>query len=132
MQILGIGDAVVDFYIKKDKIYPGGSVVNVPIFAKRFGAEKASFIGIIGNDIEGKHILESLKKEDIDTSRVRIVEGETGKAIVKLNKKTSDRKFIGTNKQSRVQSKLKLRFNEKDLEYINKHDIINTTISIND
>lgn len=130
MKIIGIGDGVVDYYEDQGLYYPGGSVVNVAVFAKKNGAEKAGYLGIVGNDEEGMHILDSLKKEQVDTKRTRIVSGSTGEAVVTLNKE-GDRVFIGTNQEKRVQSLVSLRLNQEDITYINQFDVIHSTISIN-
>lgn len=130
MKMIGIGDSVVDYYKDQGRIYPGGNVVNVPVFAKRNGAEQASYLGIVGTDIEGDHLIHSLLDEGIDISRVRRVQGPTGKAVVTLNDH-GDRVFVGTNKDTRVTSLVSLCLNDGDLEYIQNYDLIHTAISIN-
>lgn len=130
MKLIGIGDGVVDYYKDQELFYPGGSVVNVAVFAKQNGAEKAAYLGIIGTDCEGNHFLDSLAREDIDTKRVRRVEGATGEAVVTLNEE-GDRIFIGTNKDIRVQSLVSLQLNKEDIKYLQDYDIIHSCVSIN-
>lgn len=130
MKIIGIGDSVVDYYKDQETIYPGGNVVNVPVFSKRSGAEQASYLGIVGIDTAGDHILHSLCKEGVDISRVRRVQGPTGEAVVTLND-NGDRVFVGTNKETRVTSLVSLTFNQKDLDYIFTHQLVHAAISIN-
>ncbi|MEH7118335.1 PfkB family carbohydrate kinase [Neobacillus vireti] len=130
MKIIGIGDSVVDYYKDQDHIYPGGNVVNVPVFAKWSGAQKASYLGIVGTDIAGDHLLDCLHQEGIDTSRVRRVQGPTGEAVVTLNE-SGDRVFVGTNKETRVTSLVSLSLNQEDLEYISNYQLVHAAISIN-
>jgi fructoselysine 6-kinase len=130
MKIIGIGDSVVDYYKDQEVIYPGGNVVNVPVFAKRSGAEQASYLGIVGTDTAGDHLLQSLRNEGVDISRVRRVQGPTGEAVVTLNE-MGDRVFVGTNKDTRVTSLLSLSFNQTDLDYIFTHELVHAAISIN-
>jgi fructoselysine 6-kinase len=130
MKLIGIGDAVVDYYQDQGKIYPGGSVVNAAVFAKRNGAKSASFLGLIGTDVEGDHLINSLLEEGIDVGRVRRVKGPTGKAIVTLDQ-NGDRVFVGTNRDNRVQSLVSLSINNEDLEYIRNYDIVHSAVSIN-
>jgi fructoselysine 6-kinase len=130
MKIIGIGDSVVDYYKDQQKIYPGGNVVNVPVFAKWSGAEQASYLGIIGTDIAGDHLLDCLRQEGIDISRVRKVQGATGEAVVTLNE-SGDRVFVGTNKETRVTSLVSLSLNQEDLEYISNYQLVHAAISIN-
>lgn len=128
MKIIGIGDSVVDFYKHEGLIYPGGNAVNVIVSAKRNGAKESAYLGIVGNDEEGKHILESLNSENIDISRVRKVYGPTGEAIISLTE-DGDRQFIGTNRAVRVQSLLSLRLNQEDMDFIDGYDLIHTSIN---
>jgi fructoselysine 6-kinase len=130
MKIIGIGDSVVDYYKDQETIYPGGNVVNVPVYAKRSGAKQASYLGIVGTDCAGDHLLHSLHNEGVDISRVRRVQGPTGEAVVTLND-GGDRVFVGTNKETRVTSLVSLSLNQPDLDYIFTHQLVHAAISIN-
>lgn len=92
-RVIGIGDNVVDRYLYKNKMYPGGNAVNVPVLAERTGRALAAYIGRLGTDRAGTHVLESLKKEGVDVSHVRVVEGTNAYANVDLV--DSDRVFMG-------------------------------------
>jgi fructoselysine 6-kinase len=126
MKIIGIGDSVVDIYQDRNEMFPGGNALNVAVLAKRNGAEASGFIGIVGNDVEGDHILDSLSKNGVDSSLVRRAIGESGKAYVDLNEE-GDRIFIKSNKGG-VQSKLKLNLAIDDYEYIKRFDVVHTSI----
>ncbi|WP_307290917.1 PfkB family carbohydrate kinase [Bacillus sp. SORGH_AS_0510] len=126
MKIIGIGDSVVDIYQDRNEMFPGGNALNVAVLAKRNGAEAAGFIGIVGTDVEGDHILDSLSKNGVDSSLVRRAIGESGKAYVDLNEE-GDRIFIKSNKGG-VQSKLKLNLAVDDYEYIKTFDVVHTSI----
>lgn len=130
MKLIGIGDAVVDYYKDQAIIYPGGSVVNVSVAAMRNGAVQSAYMGILGTDEAGDHIVQSMLEEGIDVRRVRRIEGPTGQATVTLNDE-GDRIFIGTNKDTRVTSLVSLQFNQEDLAYIQTYDIVHSCISIN-
>jgi fructoselysine 6-kinase len=73
MKLIAVGDNVTDCYVDDNVYYPGGNAVNVVVNSKRDGAEKASYIGIFGNDENAKWIQECLVKEEIDMSRSRKV-----------------------------------------------------------
>nr|WP_263323240.1 PfkB family carbohydrate kinase [Neobacillus sp. Marseille-Q6967] len=126
MRLIGIGDNVVDVYQDRNEMFPGGNALNVAVLAKHNGAESAAFIGIIGNDTEGDHIIDSLQKNDVDTSRVRRAVGESGKAYVDLNE-DGDRIFIKSNKGG-VQANLKLNLSEDDEQFIKNFDVLHTSI----
>lgn len=130
MKIIGIGDSVVDFYKDQGKIYPGGSSLNVAVAAKRNGATAAAYLGLVGTDQAGRHILSCLEEEGVDGGRVRSVEGPTGEAVVTLNEE-GERIFVGTNKDTRVSSLVSLTLNPSDVEYVRSYDLIHTCVSIN-
>lgn len=128
MKLVGIGDNVVDFYEDQSIIYPGGNALNVVVVSKRNGAEKNGYIGIIGDDLEAEHVLDALRHEEIDISKIRKMYGPNGKAYVALDE-NGDRVFKKTNRDSRVQSKATLQFTQEDLNYIDEFDVIHTSIN---
>lgn len=119
--IIGIGDNVVDKYLDLGKMFPGGNTFNVSVLAKRYGAETA-YIGRIGNDLEGQHILTTLKKEKVDIARIRIIDGINAYANVELV--DGDRRFVGNDRG--VSRNISLT--KEDLDYIRNYKIIHTSI----
>lgn len=126
MRLIAVGDNVVDYYDDRGEMFPGGNAVNVAVFWKRYNVDEVSYIGIVGNDEEGDHIVNSLKQENIDVSRVRKVIGPSGEAVVALDEH-GDRKFVGSNKGG-VQKELKLNFTETELEYIHTFSLLHTSV----
>jgi fructoselysine 6-kinase len=126
MRLIAVGDNVVDYYEDREEMFPGGNALNVAVFWKQSGVEKVSYIGILGDDEEGDHILESLKSENIDVSRIRRAIGSSGVAVVALDE-NGDRKFVGSNKGG-IQSSLKLNFSESDLEFISEYTLLHTSV----
>lgn len=95
MRLLCIGDNVVDRYLDRGTMYPGGNCVNVAVFAARQGAE-ASYAGILGDDAAGQLVLAALKSEGVDTSHTRVEHGANAYALVELI--DGDREFLGSDK----------------------------------
>jgi fructoselysine 6-kinase len=126
MKLIGVGDNVVDFYQDRGEIYPGGNALNVAVFSKRNGVKKSSYMGIIGDDEAGNHVLKSLEAENIDISRIRKAYGPNWESVVTLNEE-GDRVFVGSNKGG-VQSLVKLNFTEDDMNYIGSHDLMHTSV----
>jgi len=85
--------AKVDRFPESDEIVlarevirlPGGSISNIAVGLARLGL-KVGFIGKVGNDDDGTFLIESLKKEKVDTSRVVISEGCTASTFIAVNK----------------------------------------------
>lgn len=126
MKLIGVGDNVVDFYKDRGEIYPGGNALNVAVLAKRNGVTKSSYIGILGDDTAGDHVLKSLVSENIDVSRIRKAYGPNWESVVALND-DGDRVFVSSNKGG-VQSLVKLNFTEADLDFISSHDLMHTSV----
>ncbi len=57
MKLLGLGDNVMDAYLFRGELYPGGNAANVAVLAKRAGAEKSGYIGVLATDAAGEHFL---------------------------------------------------------------------------
>ena len=93
MKVLGIGDNVVDRYINKKTMFPGGNAVNFAVYAKQCG-EEAAYLGNIGDDKEGKLVHSSLTALGIELSCSPLKEGlATERCDVRLE--DGDRVFVG-------------------------------------
>lgn len=121
VKIIGIGDNVVDKYIHMGNMYPGGNALNIAVLAKRLGAETA-YIGCLGNDYAGNHIYESLKKEGVDVSKVRVLDGENAYARVTLV--DGDRTFLKGS--AGVSQNIVL--GKDDYDFIDKFQLVHTSI----
>jgi fructoselysine 6-kinase len=91
VKIAAVGDNVVDCYVSRGLMYPGGNCLNVSVFASRFGAASA-YIGAIGADPAGRLIATALNEEGVDTSRLRVVEGRTAYCVI--GHRGADRLFL--------------------------------------
>ncbi|WP_319496712.1 PfkB family carbohydrate kinase [uncultured Cohaesibacter sp.] len=127
--LLGIGDNVVDFYLDRNEFFPGGNALNVAVLAKRFGLADTGYIGIVGNDEEGNHVLNCLAEEQVWSERVRQAYGENGKAIVHLDD-NGDRVFLRSNKGG-IQKRLGLRLEETDLEAVERYGHVHSSLFSN-
>lgn len=45
-------------------MYPGGNALNVAVLSHKFGIN-SSYLGVLGNDKGGRHLLEVLKKKEL-------------------------------------------------------------------
>ncbi len=68
MRMIGIGDNVVDRYINKGIMFPGGNAVNFAVYARQCGAD-AAYLGLIADDKEGRLIHDSLSRLGIDLEK---------------------------------------------------------------
>lgn len=130
MNIIGIGDNVVDCYYSDGVYYPGGNAVNVAVRCKRDGCEHVGYIGIFANDEKGDHIKACLTKEGVIWSkRSRTMIGVSGSPGVRLNEQ-GDRVFVPGPKET-VQRNCALRLIPVDFDFIRDFDICHTSVYSN-
>jgi fructoselysine 6-kinase len=91
VKIAAVGDNVVDCYLARDEMYPGGNCLNLSIFLRRFGGHSA-YIGAIGRDHAGDVIARALADEGVDTSHLRVLDGPTAYCVI--GHRQGDRVFI--------------------------------------
>jgi len=120
-----VGDNCVDLYSgTPEKMYVGGNGINNAVASIRNGAPTA-YVGVVGNDKQGKLVVETLKNEDIDISHIVVLEGKTAWTKVELN--NGDRVFV--DESLGIQSKFDLT--NKQYEYIKKFDLVHHTLFSN-
>jgi Sugar kinases, ribokinase family len=115
-RIACIGDNCIDCYDETGERYPGGNPVNVSVYFRRLGTP-SSYIGAVGNDEDGRLIIESLRDKGVDTSHVKVLEGNT--AITHVQRIDGERVFKDSD--DGVTSQLSLT--EEDIAFIAEHDL---------
>jgi len=106
--------------------FPGGSAANTIYGLTRLGI-KAGFIGIVGNDSDGKILLKDFKKAGVDTSQIKVKKGaKTGYA-----KCLSD-KFNFRSIQVTPGANNLLTMDDLDLSYINQAEILHISSFVDD
>ena len=121
MKIACFGDNCIDFYKQTGERFPGGNPVNVAVNIRRLGGS-ASYIGAVGNDGNGSLILDSLRKRDIDVSRVRTEEGKTAVSLVNIE---NGNRVFGDYDEGVTAG---FRPSEDDIDFICSHDIAFTAL----
>jgi len=81
VSLIAVGDNVVDRYVDRGVMYPGGNAVNVAVHARRCGARSA-YVGAVGTDVAGRTVIDALVNEGVDSSLVRVVPGANAYAEV--------------------------------------------------
>jgi len=121
MRFIAIGDNCIDYYVKTKKGYAGGNSVNFAVYIKQLGGESA-YIGAVGNDDNGKILIDALNKEQVDISHLHVLEGKT--AVTEVEIVDSDRKLSNFN--SGVTENFTLT--NQDIEYIKSYDYLHTAV----
>ncbi len=118
MRILGAGDNVVDRYLEIGRMFPGGNALNVAVAARRAGLE-AAYVGVLGDDLAGRVVLQALHDEGVETTRVRIAHGPNAFAEVEVV--DGNRVFVGGD-----ETISRFRMTPDDLAYAAGFDLIHT------
>lgn len=121
MRLLGLGDNTFDEYAHAGVAYPGGNAVNVAVRARRLGAE-AAYLGRVGADDRGRHLLNALASEGVDVSRCQI--GDEPTAWVRISVVDGDRHFVDKDPGARRH----LRLDASDLAYLEGFDVVHSSI----
>lgn len=125
-RVVGVGDNVLDCYIKESLCYPGGNALNIAAYNSLFFGGESGFVGIFGNDRFANHLRSTLSRIGVDHSRSRVVEGANGMAFVEVAE-DKDRHFVGSNRGG-VQAELNLRISPVDIEYLASFDVVHTSV----
>lgn len=123
MKLVGLGDNVVDRYLNKGVMFPGGNAVNVAAHASRLGIQSA-YLGNIGDDDGGNLILKSLQALNVDTQACVVVKDSTTK-YCDVNVYEGERSFVGVDLGKCWSGSLIL--NQKHLDYLQSFDLIHSS-----
>jgi fructoselysine 6-kinase len=121
MQLAGVGDNVVDRYLDLGRMFPGGQALNVAVHARRAGLETA-YVGALGDDLAGRHVLGAIRAEGVDGSHVRVLHGPNAYAEVGLT--DGNREFLGGDA-----GVSQLRLTDDDLAFLARARLIHSSES---
>lgn len=121
--VLGFGDNVVDRYLNKGLMYPGGNALNFAAYAGMLGAQ-ASFLGTFGTDRAGEHVRATLQALGVPTTRSHVIDGENGHADVRLV--DGNREFVFSNRGGAAREH-PFQPDADDLAYISGFDLVHTS-----
>ncbi len=118
-RVAAIGDNCIDVYAKLGKKYPTGNVVDTAVNLCRLGVP-VSVISTTGSDENGKWMLETLRKEGLDVSRLKIGDGPT--AVTEMDMDGLDR-VHGDYIEGVLEN---IVFDDDDIRFAAGHDLVHT------
>ena len=121
MKVAEIGDNCIDLYERLGKKYPTGNVVDTGVNLKKLGVD-VSIISTTGNDENGRWMIESLKKEGLDISHLKVGDGPT--AITYMDMNGLDR-VHGDYVEGVLEN---IEFDQEDISFACKHDLVHTAL----
>ncbi len=107
MSIAVIGEVAIDHYLKQNFTFVGGIGLNFALYAKRNGADEVAMVSCVGDDLPGRWVLETLAEEDIDTSQIAILAGQTTSCAIEVTA-TGERFFPAGGYHENVLSQLQI------------------------
>ena len=113
-RILDDGEAVVE----ETKSFPGGSAANTIYGLAKLGVS-AGFTGVVGDDAEGKILINDFQKAGVDTSQIRVKPGAKTGSVLCLSDRLGRRSLYITPGANNL-----LTIDDLDLNYINQSKIL--------
>jgi len=124
MKVIGFGDNIVDRFLDRKVMYPGGNCVNVAVFARRLGVESA-YLGVFGSDPLGAFVRDAIDAEGVDTSQCVIRDGLNGVTEIKVV--DGDRIFLGWN-EGGVTTSDPFALEDEHLKYLASADLVHSSV----
>ncbi len=84
INVIGFGDNIIDRFIDRRMLYPGGNALNFSVFARRLGAV-SDYMGVFGSDQLADFMRESLIREGVGITHSVTRTGFSGWAEVHLD-----------------------------------------------
>jgi len=113
-RILDDGETIVS----ESKSFPGGSAANTIYGLAKLGVN-TGFTGVVGDDAEGKILIQDFRKAGVDTSRIKVKPGAQTGSVVCLSDRLGRRSLYVTPGANNLLSK-----SDIDLAYINQSGIL--------
>ena len=123
MNIIGIGDNVVDDYVDLRTMFPGGNALNVAVYASMLGCD-AAYLGVFGNDAAADHVQQTLTALGIDITRCRTADGPTGRAALTIE--DGERIFLESN-EGGIRKSVPMDFIFDDIDYLRGFSVAHTS-----
>jgi fructoselysine 6-kinase len=118
-----VGDNCIDRYLPPvNQTFVGGNALNVSVYLRQHGAA-ASYVGVVGDDADGRRVLEALHQRGIDTSHIRVLAGETAFSDIRLDEQ-SNREFVAEYLGPKPAGFL----SAEAIAFIAGHDLVHTTL----
>lgn len=115
----------------KTSTYAGGSATNQAIAAARSGA-KTAIIGTVGNDVFGKTILDTLRKEGINSSGIAKSDTPTGiiHTLINESHQTAEISSSGANVESTADQIPDMMLNERALVLLQNDITVDISLDV--
>ncbi|HOX31843.1 MAG TPA: fructoselysine 6-kinase [Spirochaetales bacterium] len=121
MKAAMLGDNCVDVYERLGRKYPTGNVVDTGVNLRKLGAE-VSLVSTTGDDENGRWMIESLRAEGLDLSRLRVGRGPTAVTYMALD---GLERVHGEYVEGVLAD---MAFDAEDVAFAAAHDVVHTAL----
>lgn len=126
MKAAAIGDNCIDLYVRingeeVNRKYPTGNAVDTGVNLQKLGVPTA-IISTTGSDAYGEWMLETLRREGLDVSHLKVGDGPT--AITYMDMNGNDR-VHGDYVEGVLEN---IVFDEEDVAFAAAHDLVHTAL----
>lgn len=121
MKVAAAGDNCIDVYTGLGQRRPGGNAVNVAVYLRRLGVD-SSYLGVVGDDDDGRSLREALQGRGVDTSHLHVSTGRTARTEVLLR---DGNRVFGTHDEGVMAD---FRLSPGDIAFVADHDLLVTGI----
>ena len=119
MKVAVIGDNCIDYYKSLNRSYSTGNVVDTGVNLKKLGID-TSIISTTGSDENGKIMLDTLNREGLDTSHLKIGNGQTAITYMELD---GLERIHGEYIEGVLEN---ITFDKEDIEFAASHDLVHS------
>lgn len=124
LRVVGFGDNVVDRFVDRRILYPGGNSVNFAVFAAQLGLE-AAYLGVFGSDDAAAHVRTSLAGLGVRLDRCQDRPGETGYCDVTV---VDGERVFGEWNEGGVTTADPFRLGPDDVAYLAGFDLVHSGV----
>ncbi|WP_026476598.1 PfkB family carbohydrate kinase [Alkaliphilus transvaalensis] len=121
-KIVGVGENIMDYYLKQKKYHYGGTVINFLMNLSKNKNYSLSYVGPFATDERGNEFKDFIRSAGIDVSYADLIEGNTAISIIDSVK--GERIF--KEKKHGVYEEFELT--EEQLAFIQQHDHIHASV----
>ena len=124
VRVAGFGDNIVDRFIDRRIMYPGGNCVNFAVYSRQLGVDSA-YLGVFGDDHHGRFVHGILDSLGIDLRRCPFRDGPNGATDIEV---VDGERFFRSWNEGGVTASAPFHLTPDDLVYLSGFDLIHSSV----
>jgi fructoselysine 6-kinase len=124
VRVAGFGDNIVDRFIDRRIMYPGGNCVNFAVYSRQLGVESA-YLGVFGDDDNGHFVHEVLDSLGIDLRRCLFRDGPNGATNIEV---VNGERYFRSWNEGGVTASAPFHLTPDDVKYLSGFDLVHSSV----